>query len=241
MLKVMTWNCNMAFRKKVALIKSYKPDILIVPECEHPDKLTFEFDTQPTDVFWYGDNVHKGLGVFSFTDFKIKLLKYHNPEFKWILPLKIANSVDNYTIFAIWANNPNDKNFEYVGQIWKALTHYEAKIKRKKTFFIGDFNSNTIWDKPKRAGNHSTVVDILAKKKICSTYHKYFKCEQGKEQHPTFFLYRHQDKPYHLDYCFASNDMIKKLKKVTVGTFDNWKKASDHVPLIVEFDNDIKT
>jgi exodeoxyribonuclease III len=237
MLKVMTWNCNMAFRKKAALMHSYKPDILIVPECEHPDKLKYEFeDRQPNAVFWYGDNLHKGLGIFSFTDFKIKLLSYHNPDFKWILPLKITNSVDSYTVFAIWANNPQDKNFEYVGQVWKALTYYEAKIKRKKTFFIGDFNSNTIWDKPKREGNHSTIVDILAKKKIHSTYHKHFDLAHGKEQHSTFFLYRHEDKPYHLDYCFASNDMMKKLKKVEVGTFDNWKNASDHVPLIMEFD-----
>ena len=232
----MTWNCNMAFRKKAHFIEQHKPDILIVPECEHPDKLKFPLDRQPNDVFWYGDNPHKGLGVFSFTDFKIKLLNWHNPDFKWILPLKITNSVTDYTVFAIWANHPKDKNFEYVGQIWKALTHYEAKIRRKNTLFIGDFNSNSIWDKPKREGNHSTIVDILAKKKIHSTYHAYFESQQGNELHPTFFLYRHQDKPYHLDYCFASNDLIKKLKKVEVGTFDNWKNASDHVPLIVEFE-----
>ena len=31
----------MAFRKKADFILTYKPDILIVPECEHPDKLKF--------------------------------------------------------------------------------------------------------------------------------------------------------------------------------------------------------
>ncbi len=31
----------MAFRKKAELILAHKPDILIVPECEHPDKLQF--------------------------------------------------------------------------------------------------------------------------------------------------------------------------------------------------------
>jgi hypothetical protein len=38
-MKIITWNCNMAFRKKADLILAHKPDILIVPECEHPDKL----------------------------------------------------------------------------------------------------------------------------------------------------------------------------------------------------------
>ena len=30
-MKIITWNCNMAFRKKAALILKHKPDILIVP------------------------------------------------------------------------------------------------------------------------------------------------------------------------------------------------------------------
>lgn len=66
-MKIITWNCNMAFRKKADLILAYEPDILIIPECEHPDKLNFAKETlKPTDVFWYGTNPNKGLGVFSY-------------------------------------------------------------------------------------------------------------------------------------------------------------------------------
>lgn len=52
-MKVVTWNCNQAFRKKYENILSYKPDLLIVPECEHPDnfKKAFYFD-----VVWIGNN-----------------------------------------------------------------------------------------------------------------------------------------------------------------------------------------
>jgi exonuclease III len=64
-MKIITWNCNMAFRKKAAVILAHKPDILIVPECEHPDKLIFNAGIfQPTDVLWFGTNQHKGLGIF---------------------------------------------------------------------------------------------------------------------------------------------------------------------------------
>lgn len=42
----------MAFRKKADFILKYKPDILVVPECEHPDRLKFKNGTQkPTHVF----------------------------------------------------------------------------------------------------------------------------------------------------------------------------------------------
>lgn len=52
----------MAFRKKAKFIETYKPDILIVPECEHPNKLKKELHyAQPNEVFWYGNNLNKGL------------------------------------------------------------------------------------------------------------------------------------------------------------------------------------
>ena len=83
--------------------------------------------------------------------------------------------------------------------------------------------------------NHTTVVELLAENGIESTYHTYFKHKHGDEKHPTFFLYRHEDKPYHLDYCFASADMMPQLKKVVVGQYADWTHASDHVPLIIDF------
>ena len=101
---------------------------------------------------------------------------------------------------------------------------------------IGDFNSNTIWDKPKRAGNHSDVVQVLGAKKISSAYHYHFKQTQGKEEHPSFYLYRHLDKPYHLDYCFASKDLMKKLTRAEMGSHEQWCAYSDHTPLIVDFE-----
>ncbi len=50
-------------------------------------------------------------------------------------------------------------------------------------------------------------------------------------------MYRHKDKPYHSDYCFVSSDMLEKLQSVDIGDYDSWTKFSDHVPMIVNFDN----
>lgn len=236
-MRIITWNCNMAFRKKVELMLEYDPDILVIPECEHVNTIKFpETGKQPTGQLWYGDNQHKGLGVIAFNGYQLKLLRRHQPDFKTILPIAVSGGVIDLTLFAVWANNPLDKPNQYVGQVWQAIHHYEKLIKRKRTILAGDFNSNTIWDKPRRVGNHSTVVEVLGKKKIRSVYHHHFKQEQGKEEHATFHLYKHADKPYHLDYCFASNDLISKLRYVEVGNHENWSKHSDHMPLIVDFD-----
>lgn len=55
------------------------------------------------------------------------------------------------------------------------------------------------------------------------------------QKHPTFYLYRHLNKPYHLDYCFVSNDLLKRLSKVEVGNHSVWTSFSDHMPLVIKF------
>jgi exodeoxyribonuclease-3 len=224
----------MAFRKKAGAILACKPDILVVPECEHPNKLKFGDDLQkPTDILWFGENKNKGLGIFSYSHFRFKLIKTHNPDFKMIVPVKVTGDNTRFTLFAVWANNPADPDGVYVEQVWKAMRHY--KLSKKNTILAGDFNSNTIWDRKYRIGNHSHVVDHLHKKGITSCYHLHNNQIQGSEQHPTYFLYRHKDKPYHLDYCFASADLASKIKSVEIGEFDHWKQYSDHVPVMVSF------
>jgi exonuclease III len=155
---------------------------------------------------------------------------------KTIVPLEVFNGRFSFILFAIWANHPADKGFQYVGQIWKALDHYKAILKNNKIVLIGDFNSNTIWDKPKRLGNHSTVVNHLKELDIHSCYHQHFNSEQGKEKHYTLYMYRNKDKGYHIDYCFASRFFIDCLKTVTIGKHKEWSRYSDHTPLIIDFD-----
>lgn len=236
-MKIITWNCNMAYRKKAAAILEHAPDIVIVPECEHPAKLLFPPGLpKPTDTVWFGDNLNKGLGIFSYGNFRLKKLRIHDPSIKLVVPIAVTGGSFDFTLFAIWANNPSDPDGTYVEQIWKAIHQYRKKIKRTRTVLAGDFNSNTIFDKKYRVGNHSHVVENLAKKGIHSVYHLHHGQEHGKEAHPTWYLYRHADKPFHLDYCFVSKDLSDKIRSVEIGAHGDWVKYSDHVPVITCFD-----
>jgi len=227
----------MAFRKKADLILAYKPDILILQECECIEKLVFSSDTQkPNDKLWFGNNQHKGLAILSYGDLKLRVLDVHNQDLQMIVPISVTGNGYDFTLFAVWAFNPNDPDGRYVEQVWKAIHFYDDLLSSKSTILAGDFNSNTTWDRKRRAGNHSNVVKYLADKGIYSTYHLHHQQTQGKEQHPTFYLYRHQNKPYHLDYCFVSADMSERVSSVDIGDHEIWSKYSDHVPLMVTFD-----
>lgn len=236
-MRLISWNCQGAYRKKTESILALRPDILVVQECEHPDKYIYtQTSSKPDSQYWYGDSRHKGICVHSFNGYKIDLLPNFNPKFRYILPFCVTGHGQSFTLFAIWAMS-NKEHYEarYIGQIWLAINYY-AELLKGNTILVGDFNSNKIWDYKARVGDHSDVVDRLAENNIQSVYHKRLDVEQGKEKHPTFFLHRDLCKPYHIDHCFASTDIIDKVQYFEIGTYEKWSAFSDHAPLIIDFD-----
>jgi exodeoxyribonuclease III len=133
----------MAFRNKADFILGENPDILIVPECEHHEKLLFKTHTKkPTDTLWFGTNPNKGLAIFSYSDIRFKVLDDHNRDLQMIIPISVTGGHFEFNLFAIWANNPKDPEGQYVEQVWKAIHYYDSLLTIKSTILVGDFNSN---------------------------------------------------------------------------------------------------
>ncbi len=235
-MKIITWNCQMAFRKKHTKLLSFQPDILVIPECENGDKLQFgQMTPKPNDFFWYGDNPHKGIGVFSYSNYKFKLSPLFNPAFRYVIPLEVSGAKE-FNLFAIWAM-PNKENHKqrYIGQVWSALQFYKELLV-KDTVIIGDFNGNQIWDHQSYTGNFTETFQFLEEHNYTSLYHSANKEQYGKETLATFYLYRNEEKPYHLDYCVVHKNIIQSGFKISLGTYDEWLRMSDHVPIFVEIE-----
>ncbi len=234
-MKIVTWNCNGAFRKKFSILSELKADIYVIQECEDPlqskDKLYQEWSK---NHIWIGDSKNKGLGIFAKPEISLKKLnwssKYQDHSVKYFLPCLINN---NFQILGVWAHKNNSPNFGYIGQLWKYLN---VNIDYFENILIaGDLNSNSIWDQWDRWWNHSDVIKELKKKNIESLYHIHYKEEQGKESKPTFFLQRKKEKPYHIDYLFGSSSFQKKLHLLEIGSTEYWLEISDHLPIIADF------
>jgi len=223
----------MAFRKKGDPVLAYKPDLLVVSECEQPEKLNIDANIPNcSSHFWLGDNPHKGVGIFTFSDQVLTLQPEYNPEFKYVIPLCVKGKTE-LLLFAIWTMSHPIRAKSYVGQIWGALQYYE-KLINEDSFFIGDFNSNLIWDHERKGGNHSHVVDFLSERNIVSLYHTIRNEKQGEEKEPTLYLLKKKYKSYHMDYCFLSKNKIQKETKIEIGKYEDWIKYSDHMPMIME-------
>ena len=119
----------------------------------------------------------------------------------------------------------------YVGQVWGAL---QAYTQLENAIWIGDFNSNAIWNRERKKGNHGDVVERLRQQGVSSLYHSLLDEQEGEESQPTIYLLKNKEKPFHLDYCFAPNVMITDKTTIEVGQHDDWIKLSDHMPVIVK-------
>jgi endonuclease/exonuclease/phosphatase family metal-dependent hydrolase len=101
---------------------------------------------------------------------------------------------------------------------------------------LGDFNSRSYWDRlyPKDR-NHTALVGRLHTLGLTSSYHFYFGEARGSETAPTFFEYRHRQRPYDIDYCFVLTGSTSGLTSVCLGTHEDWSRQSDHMPLLTTF------
>ncbi len=116
--------------------------------------------------------------------------------------------------------------------IWKYLQIHSKDLTDSPTLIMGDFNSNVIWDKEDRWWNHSDVVEELDDLNFKSLYHFQNSEEQGEEKIPTFYHQKKIEKPYHIDFCFASSEFINS--KLEIGKVEKWMEFSDHMPLTID-------
>lgn len=120
----------------------------------------------------------------------------------------------------------------YIEDLYVYLQIYKEKLSEVKNKIIcGDFNSNSCWDKQHKLRTHTSVVKELEKLNLYSCYHLKENEFQGKESKPTFYMYRKNEKTYHIDYMFYNSQGIYEFK---IGKFDDWISLSDHMPMILD-------
>jgi len=249
-VKIVNWNCNGALRNKIEAIDKLNADVLIIQECENPEVSTQEYREWAGDYLWIGDNKNRGIGIFPKKNihirkldwngcFKIQglnskssLISWKTSDLKLFLPFSINNI---FTILAVWTKGKKEEKFGYIGQVWKYLQIHQKELYQKKTFIIGDFNSNQKWDSEKRVDawwNHASVIRELNDLDIESLYHFKTKELQGLETKATYFHHKKKKSPHHIDYMFCSKDMLPILE-LDIKEYDEWIELSDHVPLVM--------
>ncbi len=118
-MKIITWICNGAFRKKFENIINLNADIYIIQECENPSESTDKkYQEWAENYIWIGDNKNKGLAIFVKPEIKLEKLDWSNQfkdhSVKHFLSCKINM---DFILLAVWTHRNNSPNFGYIGQL----------------------------------------------------------------------------------------------------------------------------
>jgi exodeoxyribonuclease-3 len=233
-MRLIVWNCKGAFSRKHALIAGLKPDVLVVPEAGKFDGgLDVLGDAQINSSQWVGENPRKGLGVLSYGEYSVAVHEAYDPRLRWILPLDVRGPIP-FTLFAVWTV-PDAATRYYAQPLFDTCETYRNLLGSTRVVIAGDFNNNVRFDKPDHPLNFSKLVQTFAGFDLHSLYHLHNGCAHGAEGEPTFFLYHHAAKPYHLDFVFAKPALYSNGFSVAVGAHATWGKVSDHMPMVCSF------
>jgi hypothetical protein len=206
-------------------------DIAVVPESPEPERAS-------ESLLWFGDVPSRGLLVAASPAYQLRFVAIDDLP-NYVVPIEV-DGPERFLLIAVWAM-PNVREDRYVRGVFRAVDRCASLIAAQPTILLGDFNSNTRWDStfPRKA-NHTALVTRLRELGCVSAYHEFHREEHGAESRPTYFQYNHSDKPYHLDYCFVPQSWTDRIRRVAVGSHDQWHAWSDHRPLIVEVDDTMR-
>lgn len=248
-VRIVSWNCNGGLRNKFLALNELNCDVLVIQECEDPSRSTLAYQEWAGDFLWLGDSKSKGIGVFAKNGHKVKKLDWNSEctlsigyskssaltwrtsELKLFLPFSIDNRIN---VLAVWSKGGERQKFGYIGQVWKYIQLHRADLCHHKSIVLGDFNSNSRWDRLDCWWNHTDVVVELEDMGFESKYHEQTGELQGEESTPTFLMHRKAERPYHIDYVFTSSDITNNCE-LNVGDKNKWLAFSDHMPLLLEW------
>lgn len=240
-MRLIAWNCNMALHRKVDALLTLRPDIAVISECACPKILAQRGADSwiETDPVWIGENQHKGLGVFAFNGYRLRLYEPFLRTLRHIAPVHVSGP-RAFNLLAVWAQNASGgiTRKHQLGPLRRALSTYNDFLAQEDAVIAGDLNSNAIWDKPGWRINHMAKVAMLEKRDLLSAYHTLSGEEHGAETVPThYWRDRRKDGPtYHIDYMFVPRDWLALEADFHVGSFEAWcgNGLSDHVPIALE-------
>lgn len=115
-MKIVTWNCGGALRKKLAALDAIDADVYVVQECENPASSTDRvYKTWASNHLWIGGDKSRGLGVFARPGITLESVSLDPGTLEYFLPYR----VDGIAMLAVWTKQANSPTFAYIGQLWK--------------------------------------------------------------------------------------------------------------------------
>ena len=114
-MRIVSWNCNGALRKKLVALRPYDADVYIIQECENPKESTCpDYKAWASNYLWVGNNKNKGLGVFVKPGVVLSPIDLDAGTLESFIPCTIN---EHFILLAVWTRQANSPTFRYIGQL----------------------------------------------------------------------------------------------------------------------------
>lgn len=103
-MRLVSWNCQGALRRKLRPLLELHPNLLLVQECEELGKVDFPESCRPSYSWRTASKSPKGLAVFGFGGISVSNLGEDSGLFRPIVPFSVSTGSLHFTLFAVWAS-----------------------------------------------------------------------------------------------------------------------------------------
>jgi endonuclease/exonuclease/phosphatase family metal-dependent hydrolase len=224
-VRIVTWNCCRGrFEVKAPLLDRLHPDVAVIQEVARP--------VDAPSSLWYGSNPKQGLAVVAYNGYRLHPLPTRRGVQRHIVPIQV-DGPHRFMLLAVWSQR--NHRYPYVQGVIRAVELYRELIQAQPAVIVGDFNSNSIWDRRREGSrDHGALVRLLAELSLVSAYHTFHREAHGAETCATYFFQWKEDARYHIDYCFLPAVWADRLTAVEIGGFSEWATLSDHRPVLID-------
>lgn len=228
MLRLATWNCRGAFKKKKHIIEAIDADVLVVQECSKTDALA-------TDAPWSPpfENGTKGTAVFCRAPWKASRLEA-DPTLPWVLPVELshAHTGRSINLLAFWANKTKTGP-SHAEQFAMLMDSYADMIRSGHCLIAGDLNASIQGPSKRPHARNLRQAEGLG---LVSAYHYANRVEHGKEKDMTLRWIGpgRNEHFYHCDFIFVPLTLASGMGSSVIDTFAWTPPVSDHRPVIID-------
>jgi hypothetical protein len=231
-MRLVAWNCNGGFRKKIDTLLFLNPDIAVIPEALQT--CLAELDKKATSSVWAGNAGSKGIAIIGFHGWQLTRIEIDVSD-EWFVPVIATNGDTIVRVVGVWVKRADDG---YVKPTRRALKSLREFISKEATFVVGDFNQNVQFDKGRGSGRRfQDVLTVFHELQMRSAWHAQSGDMHGAEGTPTLHWVWQANRAYHVDYAFVPNGLVQATR-VSMGKFEDYVGTgiSDHVPLTIDVD-----
>jgi hypothetical protein len=227
-MRLVAWNCNGGFRKKIGALLDLAPDIAVISEVRQ--SCLSALDSAAASYVWAGKPGLKGVAIIGFHGWKLTKTEYEVSD-HWFVPVVATKGDMSAHIIGVWVKRAADG---YVKPTLRALQSFCDFIGAAPTFVLGDFNQSVRFDKGRGSGRR--FVDVIAafdELRMKSAWHASSGDAHGAEDSPTLHWKWQAESRYHVDFGFVPKNSVFTTG---IGKFEDYvsNRLSDHVPLTID-------